>query len=101
MRHGVRLGRRWWWLIGFVVLGGLMSTLGARAMVDHGVAGALLAGGGGWGTVIAAAGFLVLRLASFVALAGAPALVLAWVWPRPRPARPPCTPPTAVVRARG
>jgi hypothetical protein len=61
------------------VLGGLslgvyiVHALAARALIDHGVAGALLAGGGGWGTISAAVGFLVLRLACFVGLAVVPA----------------------------
>lgn len=73
--------RRWAWLLGLGLAAALMHTLAAGAMVDHGVAGALLAGGGGWGTVLAAAGFLLLRLVCFVALACVPAIALWWQWP--------------------
>lgn len=72
--------RRWRSLAwpGAVGLGAwLVHELAARAMIDYGVAGALLAGGGSFGTVVAAAGFLGFRLACFVALAAVPA-VLVW-----------------------
>ncbi len=59
-----------------VVLGFVIHELAARALIDHGVAGALLAGGGGWLTVVAAAAFLLLRLAAFVVVASLPVLLL-------------------------
>jgi hypothetical protein len=68
------------WLAALAGLGlalALVHALAARALIDQGVAGALLAGGGSWSTVAAAAGFLLLRLACFVALAAVPA-VLVW-----------------------
>jgi len=58
----------------------LVHELGARALVDHGVAGALLAGGGGWGTIAAATGFLLFRLACFMGLAVLPAALMWMVW---------------------
>lgn len=69
--------RRAWGLVLLVVLGPLVHALAARALIDHGVAGALLAGGGGASTVIAAAGFLLLRLVGFLAWASLPAALLA------------------------
>ncbi len=54
----------------------------ARRLVDEGIAGALLAGGGEWTTVAAAAGFVLLRLAVFAGLAMVPAVVVWWLWPR-------------------
>lgn len=73
--------RRWWprlaMLAGLGLALALVHALAARALIDHGVAGALLAGGGGWSTVAAAAGFLLFRLACLVALATVPA-VLVW-----------------------
>jgi len=71
---------------GLAVLAGLGSVaalvhwLAASALIDHGVAGALLAGGGGWATVASAALFLLFRLACFVALAAAPALLVWHGW---------------------
>ena len=79
--------RRWRGLALLVVLGtlaALVHALAASALVDHGVAGALLAGGGGWGSVASAALFLLFRLSCFVALAVAPALL---VWHGWAPAR--------------
>lgn len=71
--------RRWRWGV-LAVLGiALAHALAARILIDEGVAGALLAGGGGWGTIAAAAGFLVFRLACMVAMAAVPA-VLVWRW---------------------
>lgn len=49
----------------------------ARTLVDHQVAGALLAGGGGVTSILAAAGFLLLRLLGFVAWSALPAVVVA------------------------
>lgn len=84
---------RRWRRPGLVVGSGVVLVLGhalwARCLVDHGVAGALLAGGGEWTTVVAAAGFLLFRLAGFVALAAVPA-VLVWRWTaRPERFEPP------------
>jgi hypothetical protein len=80
--------RRWQRQVGLLaglgLLIGLVHALAARALVDHGVAGALLAGGGGWSTVAAAAGFLLFRLASVVALAAVPAMLVGWWLPRGR-----------------
>lgn len=77
--------RRWQRQVGLLaglgLLVGLAHALAARGLVDHGVAGALLAGGGGWSTVAAAAGFLLLRLVSFVALAAVPAMLIWWWLP--------------------
>lgn len=75
--------RRWCrpvMLLGLGVAAPLVHQLAALAMIDHGVAGALLAGGGGVATVAAAALFLSFRLACFVALAAVPAVVVrAWL----------------------
>ena len=71
--------RRWRGLAVLVVLGSVAAVvhgLAASALVDHGVAGALLAGGGGWTTVASAALFLLFRLSCFVALAATPALLV-------------------------
>jgi uncharacterized membrane protein len=76
--------RRLVWLVGLAALIGLVHALAARALVDHGVAGALLAGGGGWGTVVGAAGFLLFRLASVVAVATVPAVLVWWFLPTRR-----------------
>lgn len=71
--------RRWRWGALAILGAALVHALAARALIDHGVAGALLAGGGGWGTIAAAAGFLVFRLACVVAVATVPAVLL-WRW---------------------
>ncbi len=76
------MSRQWWRLAGLTGLGfatPLVHELAARALIDHGVAGALLAGGGGWDTVLAAAAFLLLRLACFVALAAVPAVLVGFL----------------------
>lgn len=79
--------RRWCkpvMLLGLGAAAPLVHEFAALAMIDHGVAGALLAGGGGVTTVAAAALFLLFRLACFVALAAVPAVVVrAWL-ARPR-----------------
>lgn len=65
-------------VLGLGAAGVLVHEFAALALIDHGVAGALLAGGGGVATVAAAALFLSFRLACFVALAAVPATVV-WV----------------------
>jgi hypothetical protein len=70
---------RWQWGALAILGAALVHVLAARALIDEGVAGALLAGGGGWGTIAAAAGFLVFRLACFVATGAVPAVLL-WRW---------------------
>lgn len=78
--------RRWRrrWRCGRWAIAALLVALGHRlaaaALVDHGVAGALLAGGGDLWTIIAAAAFLLLRLAVFTALGCAPAVLAAWAY---------------------
>ncbi|MCA9655531.1 MAG: hypothetical protein KC501_36785 [Myxococcales bacterium] len=59
-----------------LLLAPLAHALALRALLDHELAGALLAGGGGWSSVLAAACVLLLRLLGFVALALAPAWLL-------------------------
>ena len=71
---------RWRRIAALAALGlalALVHALAARALIDHGVAGSLLAGGGSWSMVAAAAGFLSFRLACFLVLATVPA-VLVW-----------------------
>lgn len=71
--------RRLAWLGIACGIAALVHALATRALVDHGVAGALLAGGGGWSTVAAAALLLAFRVACAVALAAVPAIVVWWM----------------------
>ncbi len=64
--------------VSLVMVAGLLAhEWGGVALIDHGVAGALLAGGGGHGSVLAAASFVVLRLVGTGLLAMVPVLVVA------------------------
>lgn len=74
-----RLRRLAWCSGGSLVLA-LVHEFAARGLVDYGVAGALLAGGGDWTSIAAALGFLLLRLGCLVGLAAAPTWVLWWWW---------------------
>ncbi|MEM7157243.1 MAG: hypothetical protein AAF799_30600 [Myxococcota bacterium] len=49
----------------------------AGALIDHGIAGALLAGGGGLGSILLAASFMLLRVVGTLVLALLPAAILA------------------------
>lgn len=55
-----------------------------RALIDHGIAGALLAGGGGIPSVLLAASFMALRVIGTIALALLPVAIVA---ARTRPAQ--------------
>ncbi|MCH9686485.1 MAG: hypothetical protein K0V04_33940 [Deltaproteobacteria bacterium] len=79
-----------------LVLGLVLHAWALPALVDHGVAGALLAGGGHIGTIAAAAAVLLLRLVGAVAVALIPVVLVGALMShltRPGTLRPP--------RARG
>lgn len=77
-----RARRRALALLGLTLVVCLGHALAGPVMIERGVAGALLAGGGGLAPVLAALGFLLSRLLAALALAALPAALAWFAWRR-------------------
>lgn len=85
MTHSTHSARphRWRLALALAIVIGLVAQHQAAALlIDKNVAGALLAGGGGLASVLAAGSLMLCRIAGTVFLSLLPVVVVARSWPR-------------------